>query len=365
MERLTLRALNRATLARQHLLERTNVSAREATRHLAGLNAQYWASPYLSLWSRLQDFHRDELTQAIEQCAVARATVMRSTLHLVTARDYLLWQPALQGMLLRAFRGYFKEEADRIDLDRLCAAASSYLAEEARTFPELRTHLSGIEPGEDPASLSFAVRAWLPLVQVPPAGTWRFAGSPRYILTERWFGQGVTSPDEGRRELILRYLAAFGPATRRDIEAWSGMSGLRAAVKELEGELRCFVDEQGQTLLDVQDGVRADPDTPVHPRFLPAWDNLLLAFADRSRVLPDSYRKAVTQVGGHVLPTFLVDGFVAGLWTIERKEQRAVLKLTPFQALPPSAEAALVEEGERLLRFVEDEATAFAVELVR
>lgn len=365
MEKLTLRELNRATLARQLLLERKAMPAVEAVQRLAGLNAQYSLSPYISLWSRLVDFHRDELTQALDERKVTRVTLMRSTLHLVTKQDFLTFQPALQAVLLRAFRGYFREEAGRIDLDRLCAAAASYLAEEARTFPELRAHLESLEPDEDPASLSFAVRARLPLVQLPPAGTWRFTGSPRYILAERLFGQGITSPERGCRELLLRYLAAFGPATRRDIEAWSGLTGLRATVRELEPELRTFVDEQGQILLDVPDGPLPDPDAQVLPRFLSDWDNVLLAHADRTRVLPDGYRKAVIQTGGHVLATFLLDGFVAGLWKIERGEKRAVLKLTLFQPLPPSTEAALVEEGEHLLRFVEDEATTFAVELVR
>ncbi len=363
MERLSLRAQNRATLARQHLLARTNVSVIQAVEHLAGLNAQYWASPYLTLWSRLQSFRRDELTAALESCAVARASVMRSTLHLVTARDFLIFQPALQPVLLRAFRGYFKEEAGRIDLDRLCAAAASYLADEARTFPELRAYLSSVEPGENPASLSFAVRARLPLVQIPPAGTWQFTGSPRYILAERWFNQEVTQPDEGRRQLLLRYLTAFGPASRRDIGIWSGMTGLRSLVKELEPQLRTFADEQGQTLYDVPDGPLPDPDTPAPPRFLPDWDNVLLAHADRARILPDDYRKAVIQIGGHVLATFLLDGRVAGTWRIERKGEQAILWVHPFAPLHASDSAALFAEGEQLIRFAQDDATRFAVEL--
>jgi hypothetical protein len=225
--------------------------------------------------------------------------------------------------------------------------------------------LSSIEPGEDPASLSFAVRAQLPLVQIPPAGTWGFTGSPRYLAATDWLKQEVGLPDEGYRHLILRYLKAFGPASRQDLEAWSGMTGLRTIIKELKQQLRIFVDEQGRELLDVADGPLPDPDTPAPPRFLPDGDNLLLAHADRSRVLPDAYRKSVIQVGGHVLPTFLLDGFVAGLWKIERREEQAVLKLTSFQTLSPSTEAALIKEGERLLRFVEEGATAFAVQFVR
>jgi len=365
VERLTLRALNRATLARQLLIERSPIAVPQAVEQLAGLNAQHSRSPYISLWSRLVGFDREELTQALSQRLVARATLMRSTQHLVSSRDYLSWRPALQETLLRAFRGYFGAEASRIDLARLSAAAYAYLAEQPRTFPELQAFLAILVPGENPASLSFAARAVLPLVQVHPAGTWRFSGSPAYFPGETWFGQPLAPPEEGRCQLVLRYLASFGPATRADFLSWSGMAGLRDVEKEVSQHLQTYTDEMGHELLDIAGAPMPDADTPVPVRLLPDWDNLLLGHADRTRVLPEAYRKQVIQTGGHVRPTFLVDGFVAGIWKIERRGKRAALVLSPFQALTPSAEAALVEEGERLLRFAEDESLAFAVELVR
>lgn len=357
---LSLRALNRATLARQLLLGRAEITIPGAIERLAGLQAQEPSSPYIGLWSRLAGFRRDNLAGAIERREVVRATLMRSTLHLMTARDYLLVRNALQPALARAFRGFFKEEARRVDLARLVAATQAYTAKQPCTFPELRTFLGQLEPDVDPASLSFAARAYLPLVETSPSGQWRFAGSPRYAPAEAWLGQPLAPAEEGLRHLVIRYLAAFGPATRKDIEAWSGLSGLRGVVEELALRLCIVHDEQGRELFDLPGMPLLGPDVPAPPRFLPAYDNLVLSHADRTRVLPEDYRPAVIRPAGRVLATFLVDGFVAGTWRIERVRNKATLALEPFAPLPGAARAALLEEGERLVRFVEDEAATFS-----
>jgi hypothetical protein len=289
---------------------------------------------------------------------------MRATLHLVTAEDYLLLRPALQPALARALRGFFSQEARRLDLDRLVAAARTYTAEQPRTFPELRAFLSAIAPNETAQSLSYAVRTHLPLVQVPPAGTWGCFRIPRYVSAEAWLQRPLASAGEGLRHLIARYLAAFGPATRRDIEAWSGLSRLQTTIDELSPTLCSFQDERGRVLLDLPGLPLPRPEVPAPARFLPEFDNLVLAHADRTRVLPEEYRSAVLRPPGRVLATFLVDGIVRGTWRIERARNTAVLVIEPFEPLPEHARDALVAEGERLVRFVEDNATTFATRLV-
>ncbi len=214
---LSLRELNRATLARQLLLGRARLSALRAIERLAGLQAQNPNSPYIGLWSRLEGFELGHLAREIEERRVVRATLMRGTLHLVTARDYLLVRSALQPALIRAFRGFFGAEAKRIDMERLVEAARAYVAEEPRTFPQLREHLARLEPCEDPASLSYAARSHLPLVETPASGMWRSSGSPRYSPAELWLGLPLAPPERRLRRLVVRYLAAFGPATVKDI----------------------------------------------------------------------------------------------------------------------------------------------------
>lgn len=344
------------------LLERAAISPIAAIERLAGLQAQMANAPYVGLWARLEGFERCDLTRLIEDRQVVRATMMRSTLHLATAGDYLTVRPALQPALSRALRTFFGQRAADIDVDRVVAAVRARMVARPVTFVELRALLSDLEPDRDVQALAYAVRTHLPLVQAPPGGTWNAGGIPAWALAEPWLGRPlVTPPDEGLRHLFRRYLAAFGPATVPDLQTWSGLTGLQGAVERLRPELRSYRDERGRELLDLPGAPLLSSDAPAPPRFLPEYDNLLLAHADRSRFVPDAYRPFVYLSAGRIRATFLVDGLVAGAWKIERVRATATLVVEPFAPLSEGAMKALAEEGERLVRFVEDDAQSFGV----
>jgi len=357
---LTLRELNRATLTRQMLLERETLSVPAAVERLAGLQAQVASPPYIGLWTRLRDFRRDDLTHALEERLVVRAAMMRSTLHLMTAEDYLLLWPAMQPALVRALGAFFGKRAKGLDIEKLVTEARTWLAEEPRTQGDLRALLSGIEPDRDPAAMSYAVRSYLPKVQVPSGGRWGYSNRPPYALAEDWLGRPV-SGTENLRDLVFRYLAAFGPATVADVQAWSGLVRLKEAMGDIKPELRVFRDENGKELLDVPDGSLPPADTPAPVRFVPDYDNLILSHADRGRVISDEHRKFVFLSAGRVRATFLVDGFVAGTWKVEKSRRTANLVIEPFEPLAEGTREILLEEGERLARFVESEAETVEV----
>ncbi len=358
---LTHRELNRALLARQMLLARQPLSALEAVARLAGMQAQIPNPPYIGLWSRLQNFQRDELTRLMEQKQVVRVTAMRHTLHLLTAEDYLRLRLAIQPALTRGWKTITKTRLQGLDVERVVETARAYVAEQPRTFVEIRDLLAKLEPERDPSALAYTARTFLPLIQIPPAGTWGVGGSATQMLAEDWLGKPLASVEEGLPELIRRYLAAFGPATVGDIQSWSYLSGLKGAVEQLRPELRTFRDERKRELFDLPDAPLPDADTPAPIRFLPEFDNLILSHDDRRRVLPDEYRKHVFLTAARVRATFLVDGFVVGAWKLERVKKVARLIIEPFAPLADAVRDELAEEGERLLRFAEDDATEFEV----
>lgn len=347
---LTHRELNRATLARQLLLERASLPVAEAVERVAGLQAQVVKPPFVGLWARLQGFAREDLVAALERREVVRAAAMRATIHLVAASDYLRLWTALHPALVRAFRGFNGPRIEGLDLGPTIAESERLFAE-PRTFAEVRPLLAALEPGREPLSLAAAARAHLPLVQVPE-GAWGFPGSPRYVLADRWLGEPAAGePDE--RHLVRRYLAAFGPASVADLQAWAGRAGLAAVVDALRPELEAYRTEEGRELLDLPDAPLPDRGTPAPPRFLPDYDSVLLAHADRTRVLADEHRRAVFTGAGVVRPTILVDGFVAGRWRLERARGTARVVIEPFVRLPRAARAVLLEEGERLAAFLD------------
>ena len=351
---LSLRELNRATLARQMLLGREDVSAYEAVRRLTGLQAQVPNPPYVGLWTRLRGFARDDLTGLMEDRRVVRSSMMRATLHLTTAEDYLLLRPAIQAALDRSLRSIAGKRLEGLDLDRLVSAARAMVEEGPRTSKELQGGLLELEPDRDPSALAYLVRMRLPLVQTPPAGTWGTGGSPRFALPEPWLGARLADPEESQRALVLRYLAAFGPAGARDFQAWSGLTGAKALLQEMCQELVVFRDEGGNELFDMPGAPLPPADTPAPPRFVPEYDNLVLSHADRRRVIADEDRKEVFLSAARVRATILVDGFVAGVWRVEKTKKSAALIVEPFAPLAPRDRAALAEEGERLLRFATD-----------
>lgn len=357
---LTLRQLNRATLARQLLLERESFPVDDSIRFLAGLQAQVAREPYIGLWTRLRDFQRNDLTQLLEQHKVVRTTFVRSTLHLVTADDYLLLRPAIQPALTRALYGFFGKRARNLELTRLAEAARAYLQAGPRTFTELRALLLELEPNEDAEAMAYVVRTQLPLVQVPRSTGWGYPSNPAYALADLWLGQSLLA-SENPHDLILRYLAAFGPATIKDVQTWVGMTGLREAVETLKPKLSLFQDERGNELLDLPDITLPPADIPAPPRFVPEYDNLILSHADRTRFVADEHRSSIYLPAGRVRATFLVDGFVRGTWKIEKTKNSATLVIEPFVSLSKEVQAALSEEGEQLIRFIEEESKTFGV----
>ncbi|MDB4881822.1 MAG: hypothetical protein JWL95_588 [Gemmatimonadetes bacterium] len=350
---LSSRALNRAALARQLLLRRSTTPVLEAIEHVMGLQAQLPNPPYVGLWTRLEKFRHDDLTRLIERRRVVRSTMMRATQHLVTARDFLQLRPILQPMIERACRGNFGRDTAGIDLAELIEAGRVLLATQARTVTELRTLLAERWPAHDARALAYSVQFLLPLVHVPPGGTWGKGGAVPAMLAESWLDRPMSS-DSAPEELIIRYLGAFGPATVNDIQAWSGLTGLRAAVHALRPQLELFHDEAGKELFDIPDAPRPDPDTPAPVRFLPEYDNLIVAYADRTRVISDGDRKRIAAPNG-LLATLLVDGVVAGRWRIVRERGSASLEIVPFTRIAKPDRLALSEEGMRLLAFADSD----------
>lgn len=358
---LTLRQLNRATLARQMLLAREKVSTVEAVERLCGMQAQEAKPPFIGLWTRLAEFRRQDLHTALFERAVVRATLMRGTLHLMSASDYTAFRMTLQPMLTEGMR-VLGARASGLEMDKLLPVARMLLKHEALSFNELRPLLLEAFPQVNDRALGYAVRTNLPLIMVPTDDRWAYPSVADFTLAETWLDDPL-SGDGATQELVLRYLAAFGPATAADMQTWSGMGAIRTVLDGMRPHLRVFKDERGRDLFDLPQAPRPDDDVPAPPRFLPEFDNLVLAHSDRARVLADEHRGFVVTKNLRVRATFLSDGFVRGTWTVERKKNTATLLLTPFEALPGPAVDELAAEGEALLRFVEEDATTFEVKL--
>lgn len=363
---LTSQQLNRATLARQMLLAREKTSTLAAVEKLGGLQAQLARPPYIGLWSRLEGFRREQLTEAVTRRELVRGTLMRGTIHLCAAQDYLVVRPLLQPMLTKAVRSVLRARAEGLEIEGLLAAARAYLLASPRRFEEIRAHLESLKlPGEERAR-GFAVRMHLPLVQVPDGSAWGYPGNAAFALADDWLDKapvgkapvGRPRDDAGsppdNTALVTWYLRAFGPASVADAQIWSGVTPLKDAFERLRPNLVTFRDERGKELFDLPDAPRPEADIPAPVRFLPEYDSLILAHDDRRRVIDDAHRKIVFKPGGLIiLPTFLVEGRVAGTWDVETRKKTATLSLTPFGKLTKKALAELATEGEKLVRFIE------------
>jgi hypothetical protein len=358
---ITLRQLNRATLARQMLLQRDTAPVAQAVERLVGLQAQLAVAPYVGLWTRLQDFHRDDLAGLIENRKIIKATLMRATLHLCTAEDYNRFRTTLQPMLTSAWSSISKRRGADFDLQTVLDEVKRFISEKPRTFAEISAMVTELMPEKDVGAMRYAVRTHLPMVQVPVASGWSYPGKPEFTLAQSWLGR-ETLPEDRLDDLVLRYLAAFGPATATDMQTWSGLPKLKETFDRLKPDLQSYRGEQRRELFDLPDISIEDEDRPAPVRFLPEYDNLLLSHSNRKRVIADEFRSGVFLPGLRVRATFLLDGFVKGAWKIEKTKKTATLIIEPFVALQKQDRTRLTEEGEQLVRFVEGQADFFEVQ---
>jgi hypothetical protein len=349
---VTDRALNRALLARQLLSGRVQQSACETVERLVGLQAQVPKVPYIALWTRLEDFQTQELVDLMASRRVVRAPLLRATIHLVSGRDCLALRPVLQPVLARVFQRQspFGRQLAGVDLEALLAAGRVLVEERPRTRAELARLLSERWPDRDPTALAHAVTYLLPVVQVTPRGIWGESGQAAWTTVEVWLGESLAAevvPDE----MVLRYLAAFGPATAGDIRTWSGLSGAREIVERLRTRLRVVRDEQGRELFDVPEAPLPDAETPAPVRFLPEYDNVFLSHADRSRITRHAAWPTLVAGSDGLRGSILVDGFIEAAWVIRRDGDAATLHVHPLRPMSPSERTEIEEEGMKLLAF--------------
>ncbi|MEJ3655845.1 winged helix DNA-binding domain-containing protein [Actinomycetes bacterium KLBMP 9759] len=344
------RALNRATLARQLLLDRAELSALQAVDHLVGMQAQEPLEPYVGLWSRLAGFAPAELAGLMQDRQVVRTHLQRRTVHLVTAADCLALRSLFQPMLVQRMLGILRSQLGDVDLDELAAAGRPHFDAEPLQLPEVGRRVGERWPDVPARVLGGALVSLLGLVQATPRGVWGHPKAPAANTTiEAWLGRPFDPEPADAGELVLRYLRAYGPAATADVRSWSGLTGLPAAVKAIRPQLRTFRDQRGRELLDVIDGPLPDPDTPAPPRFLPAFDNAVLGYDDRSRIIDDEHRG----MSIHGIRFVLVDGRVAATWTVTSDG----VDVTPLRPLTPTEEADVEEERERLTTFLGDDET--------
>jgi hypothetical protein len=333
------RELNRATLARQLLLQRDRLAVADAVDRLGGLQAQEPKPPFVALWSRLEAFEREELHSA--------------TLHLASAKQYAALRPVLDDVMARAMSGALKGRDDGLDLDKVLPAAKKLLKKAPLTFNQLRAELSEQFPKVNERALGYAVRTQLPLAMVPSDDAWGFARDAPFALP----GVKLGKPD--LEKLVRFYLAAFGPATAADAQRWSGVQGLKPVFEGLREQLVTFTAGRRE-LFDLPDAPRPDADTDAPPRFLPDFDSIVLAHDDRTRIIADEHKPKIASKNLRIPAMLLWDGFAAGTWRIERKRGVATLSVAPFARLPRGAIKAMEPEALALLAFAEPDAKSHA-----
>jgi hypothetical protein len=356
---LSKRALNRATLARQMLLKREKAKPVAVVERLAGMQAQVPKPPFIGLWTRIENLKRDDVKRAVDKRELVRGTMMRATLHLMSRDDYIAFRAPLQPMLAKGMSAVLRGRAD-FDLDTVLRDARKFFDHQPRTFDELRKHLIQLHPNFDERAMGYGIRMHLPLLMVPDESTWSWPANSKFAIAETWLGEPIAA-DQKPHALVLRYLAAFGPASVADFQNWSGLASVRSVFDELRSKLVTFRDDRKRELFDLPKAPRPDESTEAPIRFLPEYDNILLGHDDRSRIVADEHRKRIFTANLRILSSFLVDGVVAGGWSIERKKKSATLKLEPFVKITKRVRDQLEEEGEALLRFCEPDAEAFAI----
>jgi Winged helix DNA-binding domain len=364
---MSQRALNRALLARQLLLERASMPVPDAVEHLVGHQAQSPPDPYVGLWSRLDGFDPSELAGMVEDRRVVRMALMRATIHLVTARDALGLRPLLAPVLERTFTtgSPFGRRLRAVDLDEVITLGRAMLEEAPRTRAELVAAFTERWPDADTDAMGYAVQYLVPLVQMPPRGVWGKGGRATWTPLEAWLGARL-DPHPSIDDLARRYLGAFGPATVMDMQSWSGLTRLKEVFERLRPQLRVDRNEAGREVFDLPDAPRADPETPAPPRFLPEYDNVALGHADRTRLVSDDDRtRLMAEAGMRSVRTFLLDGRGAGTWAIERSGDTARMSIVPWARMPRVDRVALEVEGQALLAWWFPDADRLDVEILR
>jgi hypothetical protein len=352
---LTARELNRALLARQLLLERSSLSVPRALEQVGGIQAQYAPSSYVRLWTNLRRFAMNDLDRLLERRKVVQGTLMRSTIHLVSARDYWAFAEGIGPSRQEWWHRTWGKEFSRAQIDRVAARLDTELA--GRVWPRkeldslMRSHSTTVWSG-----------AWVALIRVPPSGTWKRRRADLFQRAAEWIGESDADEHRGLRHLLRRYLGGFGPARLADAASWAGVdvAKMKAAAERMS--LRRFRDEEGRELLDLPRAPLPYASTPAPIRFLPTWDATLLVHCRRARILPEEYRPLVfsTKVP-HSVGTILVDGAVAGSWRAEAAGGKAMLRYTVFERIPAGATRDLREEAAALIRFIEPGASSHKV----
>jgi hypothetical protein len=358
MSVLDLRQLNRATLARQGLLERRRAPVADVIRDVGGLQAQLPAPPLIGLWSRIEDFQRDELLDAVRSGSVVRGTSLRGTLHLHEVDDYRSLRMTLQPMLDQLSRGMGRRMRAE-DEAPARALGRKLFAKGPVSVAQLKAAMAEHFPGSEAQALSNLSRLGLPLLIDPDPQSrdgWK-ANAPFRLATDII---GDTFAPADPQLVVRRFLEVLGPGSPKDAQTWSTMRGLKAVMQGMHdaGELIVVTTWEGDELYDLPDAPRPSDETAAPPRFLPMWDNVLLSHADRSRVIDPAYRPYLASKNGMSPPTFLIDGFVQGTWKVEQAKDEVTLVLTPFARIPAAHEDALVAEGEALLAFLHPDVSA-------
>ncbi len=360
---LSTRALNRALLSRQMMLAREKATVVSTVERIAGMQAQLPRPPFIGLWTRIRNFQRQDLQKSLHAKTVIRATAMRGTIHLLSRKDFIAWRPVMAEMLVRGAESIAGKKVS-VDRESLYATGREFFGRGPAPFEDFRAHLEQHHSSDVVRALAYTVRMGVPLVMVPSDDPWGFSSNAGFTLADNWLGETLPTASGPLDNMVLRYLAAFGPATPGDFQTWSGIRGARETFDRLRPRLTTFRDERKRELFDLPKAPRPDDvDAPV--RFLPEFDNALLAHDDRSRIIDAEHRKFVFLKNLQVLGTFLIDGRVAGIWKAIRKKKTADIALTPFGKLRKADRDALAEEGEQLARFVEPDAAEHTVSMAK
>jgi len=347
---LSGRELNRALLARQMLLVRARMPIEPAVRHLVGLQAQRPDPPHVGLWARLSGLRHADIDDLIDRRRLLRVAAMRSTIHLLTVEDALGLRPVVQPALDRELSAPVFKSLRRVKVNAVVARGRELCSEQPLTFAALGDALAREFPAGDPHALAIAVRNHVALAQVPPRGRWRTAAPTVHVPVAAWLGSPVaTDPDPA--PLVLRYLAAFGPATAADIATWSGLRGIKVLLERLGEQVCWLTDDRGRTLVDIPGGILPDPDVPAPVRLLPEYDNALLSHADRTRIIADGDRPFVFTRNGHVGGTVLVDGYVRATWRTMIERDAETLTVRPLRRLTGAHRSDIEREALALLTF--------------